>query len=79
MAEFQIGRKLKRTVPKYELILLFERFKLLKPIEIWRRLRDRYSKATIYRYYKKWYEADMILQVISKDLFKAENDNRRTD
>ncbi|MEM5867204.1 MAG: hypothetical protein QXG39_04725 [Candidatus Aenigmatarchaeota archaeon] len=75
MAEFQVARKLKRTVPKYELILLFERFKLLKPIDIWRRLKDRYSKATIYRYYKKWSEADMVLQVISKDLFRKENDS----
>lgn len=60
---------------RVELILLFERFKLLKPIDIWRKLSQRYSKATIYRYHKKWEEADMIVQVLSKEMFK-ENDQR---
>jgi len=75
--EFQVGRKIKRTIPKYELILLFERFKLLKPIEIWRRLRERYSKATIYRYYKRWQEADMIVQTLAKDLFREHGRENR--
>ena len=61
---------MKRGTPKYELILLFERFKLLKPIEIWRRLKDHYSRATIYRYYKRYRDADMIVQVLSKELFR---------
>jgi hypothetical protein len=60
----------KRGATKYELLLLFERFKLMKPYDIWKKLRDRYSMATIYRYHRHWVEADMTVQVISKDLFK---------
>jgi Fe2+ or Zn2+ uptake regulation protein len=66
-----MNNKWKKGPTKWELILLFERNRLLKPYDIWKKLTPRYSKATIYRYYRKWKEADMIVQVIGRDLYKA--------
>ena len=70
-----MSEKWKKGSTKWELMLLFERNKLLKPYDVWRKLKPRYSMSTIYRYYRKWKEADMIVQVIARDLYRQKNES----
>jgi len=61
-----------RQKPKYELVLLFERFKGLKPLQIYKKLSKRYSRSAVYRYYTIWKEADKVIGEIGKELLTEE-------
>lgn len=59
---------MKRKEAKWELILFFERFKF-QPKTAYEKLRRQgYSRATIYRYYQHWVEADNSVRVLQKSL-----------
>jgi len=59
---------MKRKPAKFELILFFERFKF-QPKEAFKRLEKQgYARATVYRYWHHWEDADTILKTMQKEL-----------
>lgn len=59
---------MKRKSAKFELILLFERFKYQPKVMFEKLKKQGYSRATVYRYYHHWEEADNLVKVLQKEL-----------
>lgn len=57
----------KKTI-KYELILMFERFKFQPKIMFQKLSKQGYKRSTIYSYYNHWVQADNAVKVIQKGL-----------
>jgi len=51
----------------YELILLFEKWRF-RPFTVYQKLKGKYNKSTIYRYYHRWLDADTKMRTMLKEL-----------
>ena len=60
---------MKRKPAKWELLLIFERFRGYSTKELCKKLKPLgYKPATIYRYAQHWREADNAVRVMQKEL-----------